>query len=184
MVAYSVLLLMGEGKTFLFFWILKNMVNCKLFSLLDPSKHSLHPKFIFIFLSHHLSYTFPNGEREHQIKLAGSAWKSLGHPFQYEKLNRKNYRNMKNWRFNFAQQPPMIFAYLLSVFTILDRTKREKVVMQANLLKGTWVRQNYPNNHGPESSKNKNYTFKQNLSFTFSFLSIQTHQSKVRVSHQ
>lgn len=42
--------------------------------------------------------------------------------------------------------------------------------MQANLLKGTQVRQSHPNNNGPDSSKNKNYTFKQNLSFSFFLL--------------
>lgn len=40
------------------------------------------------FLSHCLSYTFPKGEREDKIRLAGNVWKLSGHPLQYEKQNK------------------------------------------------------------------------------------------------
>lgn len=91
----------------------------------------------FRVLSHCLSYAFPKGEKEHNIRLAGNAWKLSGHPVQYQKQNKKNFTNTKNRSFNFPWPPPMIFAYLLSLFSILDVAERGKVVMQADFLKGT-----------------------------------------------
>lgn len=49
----------------------------------------------------------------------------------------------------------MIFAYLLTLLSILDASEKEKVAMQFNLLKGPWVQQNHLNNDGSDFKKKK-----------------------------